>query len=84
MSRRTWTAQDPEPDDHPDLADSNGEIWIWDEAVGQWWSPTLDAWTDWQGIFELHWSRRPERETASTVHELTPEESEELVREMFS
>lgn len=30
-TRRTFTAADPEPADHPDLVDNNGEVWCWED-----------------------------------------------------
>lgn len=98
MNRRTWTATDPEPTDHPDLTDDLGEVWCWENddvdqtcTCGQhqctlygsgWWSPTL-------GDGDLvSWStiftRIRDGRRATKVSELTDEESAELCREMFS
>lgn len=31
MSRRVFTAGDPEPDDHPDCVDEWAEVWAWED-----------------------------------------------------
>ncbi len=100
MSRRTWTAQDPEPDDHPDLGDNLGEVWCWEDDTENYRCACgLHAC---MGIGEVGWWSptmqdgdlapwssiftrvHPSGQRATKVHELTAEESSELCREMFS
>lgn len=52
---RTWQSGDPEPPDHPDVVDGEGDVWAWEdysaevleldplqlgEAAGGWWVKT--------------------------------------------
>lgn len=34
VTKRIWNPGDPEPGDHPDVIDSEGDIWSWEPYVG--------------------------------------------------
>ena len=55
MTTRTWNPDDPEPGDHPDVIDAEGDVWAWEpwsaevlaidplqsgEDSGGWWIKT--------------------------------------------
>lgn len=80
---RTFRRGDPEPDDHPDLADDLGHLWIYDDLGDDeqgiwpgWHNPlTDDGPCSWEDMFRAH--------GAEALYELSEVEARRLEHELF-